>query len=180
MKTLRIIITGTLIAILSGCVPSLNPLFTDKDLIFDTTLLGDWKNKEEKWSFEKNGDNKYKLTHLDNGNQATFSAHLVKINDFTFLDISPLDLKSKNYLYEAHLFPVHTFSKIEIEKEQIVIRMLDPDMLEKAINDKKVEIAHVKSQDDRILLTASTKDLQIFVQSELELFGEPLTLKKEE
>lgn len=41
MKALRIIVTATLIAILSGCVPSLNPLFTVEDLIFDTTLLGD-------------------------------------------------------------------------------------------------------------------------------------------
>ena len=54
--------------------------------------------------------------------------------------------------------------------------MLDPDLLEKAIDQNKVDIAFVESQDCRILLTASTSKLQNFIQSNLELFGEPSIL----
>lgn len=41
------------LACLTGCLPvdSLNPLYTDKDIVFDNTLLGDWvsvnKDNEE-------------------------------------------------------------------------------------------------------------------------------------
>ena len=175
---IKVFVTIMTLAILSGCVGSVNPLFTEKDLIFDAALLGDWKYEKENWLFEKEADNKYKLTHSDNGTLAVFKAYLVKINNLTFLDISPLDINSKNYFYEMHSLPVHTFWKIEIEKEQIVIKMLDPDLLEKAIDQNKVDIAFVESQDCRILLTASTSKLQNFIQSNLELFGEPSILKR--
>jgi hypothetical protein len=40
----RYLVLLALLAFLTGCVPvdSLNPLYTDKDVVFDETLLGSW------------------------------------------------------------------------------------------------------------------------------------------
>ena len=45
-------------AIVTGCVPTLNPIYTDKDLIFDPALLGTWGSDDprEKWVFEKTNE----------------------------------------------------------------------------------------------------------------------------
>ena len=32
--------------LLGGCVPSLQPLFTDRDLVFDPGLIGTWKDTD--------------------------------------------------------------------------------------------------------------------------------------
>lgn len=64
------------LACLTGCLPvdSLNPLYTDKDIVFDNTLLGDWvsvnkDNEESTLRFvtlaEKGKDNNFKDSGYD-------------------------------------------------------------------------------------------------------------------
>lgn len=185
MKTKKHFITAALIAMLSGCIPSLNPLYTDKDLIFKSELIGTWTaiKSKETWTFEKKSDKKYKLIHSEKNNQATFEAHLVKIGDFLFLDIYPGDFKSDNYLYQAHLYPVHTFSKIKIESDKLTIVMFDPSWLEEGIEKKQIDVEHVKPSGGTILLTASTENLQKFVLQHANnenAFQDALILKKKD
>ena len=52
---------------LTACIPSVHPFYSDKDVVFDPRLLGEWleKDKEEKpqsWHFEKAEDNAYRLS----------------------------------------------------------------------------------------------------------------------
>ncbi|OQX97281.1 MAG: hypothetical protein B6I24_09370 [Bacteroidetes bacterium 4572_128] len=104
-------------------IPSLNPLY----------LLGTWASTEEKmnesWAFEKDKvvKNSYKLIHTKNGEKRELNAVLVKIGNDIFIDIfiNQLKLEFDNYLYRSHFFPVHTFSKIKIEKDEIIIQMFD-------------------------------------------------------
>lgn len=174
---------GVILSFLTGCIPSLNPLYTDKDLIFKSELIGTWteEKSKESWTFEKTNEKEYKLTHSQDNNNATFKAHLVNIGEFTYLDLYPNDLKSKDYLYEMHLYPVHTFSKIKITNDKLTIEMLDPSWLEKGLETNQINIDHVKSTDGAILLTASTEDLQKFIlmyNDSKGVFQEPLALKK--
>lgn len=179
MKIAKISIFLMLAGVLGACVPSLNPLFTDKDVIFDTNLLGSWQGAEnETWLFEADESNSYKLTHLDENKKAVFNVHLAKIKDLTFLDIFPSELGSVNYLYEMNMFRSHTFFKVEIENKQVQLQMLDFDLIKEKNKAKPLGVTHVKSQDGRILLTASTEELQKFVVSNVDLFGEKLILKK--
>jgi hypothetical protein len=171
------------IFILTGCIPSLNPLYTEKDLIFKSELLGTWTEakSKESWTFDKRNEKEYKLTHSMNNNNATFRVHLVKIGESLFFDLYPEDLKSDNYLYQMHLYPVHTFSKIKITNHQLTIEMFDPLWLEEGIETNQINISHIKSSDGTILLTASTEDIQKFIFKYTDskgVFQEPLTLKK--
>ncbi|MDP1726341.1 MAG: hypothetical protein Q8M15_06125 [Bacteroidota bacterium] len=183
MKTKKLIMALGIISILTGCIPSLNPLYTSMDLIFKSEFLGTWKETKsiDSWTFEQKSDKEYKLTHTEDNKHATFRAHVVKIGEFLFLDLYPEELKSVDHLYQIHFFPVHTFSKIKIINDQLTIEMFDPSWLEKGIESNQINIAHIKSSDGTILLTASTEELQKFVLKYADtkgVFQEPLTLKK--
>jgi len=86
----RLILPLALLAALAGCVPSLNPLYIEKDLVFDPALLGVWgePNAKETWTFEKAGEKKYKLLQTDNdGRTGEFEVHLLKLSNHYFLDL---------------------------------------------------------------------------------------------
>ena len=80
-----------LAAILGGCVPSLHPLYTDKDLAFEEKLSGSWSDSEQIWKFEGDSEEKsYELIILDKDlKKGEFTAHLVKIDNMLFLDLFP-------------------------------------------------------------------------------------------
>lgn len=42
MKALKVLAVALLPSLFLGCVSSVNPLFTENDLIFNHQLLGDW------------------------------------------------------------------------------------------------------------------------------------------
>jgi hypothetical protein len=85
MNTKLAIALGLIIAFMSGCISSLNPLYTDKDIIFKKELIGTWTDAKtgESWSFEKLKENGYTLVRKEEGAQSTFRAVLVKIGDYT-------------------------------------------------------------------------------------------------
>ncbi len=89
MKNFIKLLTLSFLFMLAGCVPSLNPLYTDQDLIFDSALLGVWTDKDSKetWAFTEAGEKEYKLLYTEeDGRKGEFKAHLLKIEGKTFLD----------------------------------------------------------------------------------------------
>ena len=77
---------------LAGCVPSLNPLYTEKDLIFDEALLGVWSEKENSndgWTFRKRDEKSYLLVVQAGEKSSPFIAHLVQLGKYRFLDLYP-------------------------------------------------------------------------------------------
>jgi hypothetical protein len=92
-----------LAVLLAACGPasSLNPLFADKDLVFDPTLVGEWSEKgpdHGRLRFEQTGATAYRAISIDphgSGGGATetpYEAHLVRLGAYRFLDVSPLQL----------------------------------------------------------------------------------------
>ena len=74
----RHLVLLALVACLTGCVPvaSLNPLYTDKDVVFDESLLGEWvgadANEKGGMKFIKEGNDAYVVVSSDtdaNGEQ---------------------------------------------------------------------------------------------------------------
>src|SRR5215471_5814269 len=101
--TLMTVAVAALTALLAACGPasSLNPLFTDKDLIFDPALVGEWIEKrpdQARLRFEQTGPTAYRAISIDHngsGDSATetpYEAHLVRLGAYQFLDVSPLQL----------------------------------------------------------------------------------------
>jgi hypothetical protein len=173
-----LLLTCAVAAVMLGCVPSLHPLYTDNDLVFEPGLVGKWgkPNETDSWTFEKSGDKSYTLTTTDEGVPGKFEAHLVRLGKHLFLDTYPVEPNFKNNFYKGHLMRVHYFWKVTLKGNKLEIAGLMPDWLKDMIGEKKITVRHETLPDDKgILLTASTKDLQALITKHAEdpkAFGE--------
>jgi hypothetical protein len=146
----------------SGCLPSLYPLYTDDTLVFYEELAGKWTNGDEIWQFTKAGPKEYHLRVFDGGKEARFETHLVKLGDMTYLDIFPgqNDEVFENVpdFYKFHIIAAHTFIKVELGPDLQLGWVYLGELLEKDPN-----LLNHEKFDDNIVLTASTKKLQEFI-----------------
>lgn len=185
-KSCKVGIAVLIIAALVGCVPSWNPLYTDKDLVVDPQLAGVWKGDEgETWKFEKQDAKNYKLTYTDKEGKATFLAHLLKIKERRFLDLHLHDKAEEelklNALAIMTLVPMHLFLRVDEIGGSLKMAAVNPEALEKHLEKDPKAVAHLK-QGDRVVFSAKTEDLQAFVMKHAEgeeLFGSPFTLARE-
>lgn len=151
---------------MAGCLPSLHPLYNDKTLIFKEGLIGKWMGDDSVWQFSRTGEKEYELRiHNDEEELGRFAAHLVEIKGLMFLDLFPDDepLEDLDDFYKIHLLPVHTFMKVDQINPNLRLRMIDYDEVKEMIESNPNVIKHEVVDDDRIVLTAGTEELQNFV-----------------
>jgi hypothetical protein len=116
MNMKKVLAVISAVCFIVGCIPSLHPLYTENDLIFEKALVGTWvdENPENTWTFSQSGEKEYKLIYSEDGKPGEFTAHLLKIKDKMFIDLYPAEpeLKANNGFYKAHLIPCLYPSKI--------------------------------------------------------------------
>ena len=155
-----------LCALVAGCVPSLQPLYTPETIAFDPALVGAWcqTNKQDRWEFSKKDGNAYKLIYTDNEKRrAEFTAYLVRVQSRFFLDLYPEDSDAKlNDLFATHLLPVHTFLWVQQVEPAPHLAMMRPDVLKKQLEAQPGAVKHEPLKDN-VLLTAAPKELQAFL-----------------
>lgn len=196
MRTLKLIVLLGIFVLSLSCVLSLNPLYTEKDLVVEPKIEGNWADKEGKeiWTFEKASEKSYKLTIVqkeksgesseksETEEPVKFAVHLVKLGNYIFMDLYPQEPDIKNDFYKWHLLPAHSFSRIWIEQDNVKISMLSIDWFKKMIEKKKVKIAYEKIDENRFVMTAPTEKLQKFVlkyAEDSEAFPEPAELYRQ-
>ncbi len=161
MKNIIKLVTLGFLLIFAGCVQSLNPLYTEQDLIFETALLGVWTDKDstETWELTKTNEKQYKLVITDeDGKTGEFTAHLLKIDGKTFMDLMPVELAlPQNNFYKEHFVPTHTFAQISQTAPTVQISFLEPKWLGKFLAKKPSAVRHEKMGEE-IFLTASPKE----------------------
>jgi hypothetical protein len=111
----RYLVLLALVALMTGCVPvdSLNPLYTDKDVVFDESLLGEWvgpdANDTGTMKFIKAGKDAYVIVMTDNdgpnGEQKTtfYDAHLLSLSGQKFLDVQLQEWGASPASYALHV-----------------------------------------------------------------------------
>ena len=199
-----------LAGLVAGCVPivSLNPLFTQGDLVFDEKLLGTWSDKEGDsgtiWEFARFEESAvqglpkdlqsefkrlYRLNLTDkDGHKGVLAACLVKLGDRRFLDIFPDQFPSgepepekTKLMYNAFLFvPSHSFIRVDAAGDQLKVRFTDDDEFNKLVDAEPKAVAYIETEE-RPILTASTKELQTFVTKyadDTRLFPHEVTLSQ--
>jgi len=177
-----------LAALLGGCIPifSINPLYTEKDVVFKEELLGAWadaNSPEGAWEFKRDDESKNVYTLIvDIGDNAKglFDTHLVDLKGQLFLDVYPaqkgfdqtmesLEEKAKDPnstvwpLNFAFLVPVHTFIKVDSIEPMLTMRLTDDELMKKLLEQDPNAVRHAVLEEDRVVLTAPTKELQAFV-----------------
>ncbi|MEM1323449.1 MAG: hypothetical protein AAGG75_24495 [Bacteroidota bacterium] len=156
-----------LLLLINGCIPSIHPLYTQKDLIKDDRIVGTWGEAPKKqWIFKALSNKSYGLSYSDEEVEDKFVTHLLKLGDNYYLDFYPQEdhkeADAHTILGYMTQLPVHNFAKLEINETQIQMHFFDTEWLEKLFEQRKIRIKHEKTSN-YILLTAPTKDLQQFI-----------------
>ncbi len=152
--------------LLTSCIPSVHPLYTDQNLIFDPMLVGVWADKEGKatWTFTKRGEKAYTLVYVDQtGEKGDFAVHLLKVGDLRFLDLYPADPDlQQNDFFKVHLLRVHTFIRLQHLQDSLQLAFMKPDWIKSYLQEHPDAIKHERV-DDGVVLTAQPKELQAFL-----------------
>ncbi len=175
MNTKMLATLGLVALLLGGCiVQSIQPLFTDKEMVPCPQLAGDWVQTEDaietgRWSFVPE-EGRYRLTHTDEQHhQATFLVTAGKLGTNIVLDMFPEDTLPKgqvNDLMAAHLIPAHVFAKAVKTNDALMLVLMDLEWLGKHLKANPAAVAHFWRRDgdnEYPILTASSSDLQKFI-----------------
>jgi len=179
----RSMLVGLLIIIVAaGCVPTLQPVYTERDLIFDTAVLGFWRQQESTatWDFAQAGEKEYLLRYTDqDGRTGQFNARLANVGGVKFLDLFPIkeDLASSEF-YKFHLLPIHTVYVVRQTTPNLQLDGFDLEWLDKFLAENPDALPHSTYNGQR-LITASTEQLQSFLLEHQAQFTATFELAKE-
>jgi hypothetical protein len=166
-KTMKWFLPGFL-SRLTGCVPSLRPLYTDKDVIFDQSVLGVWAEdgSKETWALTRGGEQEYRLVHTDeDGKKGEFAAHLLNVEGRMDLDLYPVEPElPQNDFYRDHMLRVHSFVAVLQTEATIRISSLEPEWLKKFLDKQPSALRHEKINDE-VVITARRRICRCFCSS---------------
>lgn len=164
-KTLALFLFAILMSGAGCFVRSLHPIYTERDLVFEPALLGEWSEagSKELWKFSRDDANGYIFVHTDeDGRRGDFRARLAKIGNVLFLDLAPIGSDSKgNLLHGLHFVPVHSFLHVERVGPTLRVRAPDQAWLERFLAAHPDAVRH-DTIDGDLVLTAPTGELQAF------------------
>lgn len=157
--------------LLAVCFPSVHPYYTEKDLVFEPRLVGDWCEKEKEqesavWRFVKKDDLSYDLTIREkDGKEGQFVARFFKLKGESFLDLIPAKcdyVETQAEIVACAMLPGHLLVRVVQTDAELGFAFFDWDWLDKLLKENPQALAHLR-QDDRVVITAPTKALQRFV-----------------
>ena len=155
--------------IFTACVPSIHPLYTPEDIVYDDSLVGAWVDiaADETWIFSKADNGEYKVVQIaDDGNMGEFGVRLVRVGTETFVDMDPV----KSGFLKDHFLATHTFVHLIKKGDKVQVSVLEPKWIKETLTDRPQLLRHEKV-DGEIILTASPKDLQTFLLANLKTRG---------
>ena len=180
---------GTLAALFTGClVVSVYPYYNEKDLVFETGLVGSWSKTDgqsERWKFEKQDTNTYQLTVTNSSGTNVMQAHLFKLRGQLFIDLYAPDASTD---VQPPPIPSHLLLRVQSLSPSLKLTVLDfawlRDLLLKNPKALRHEIIKTndKPEDRPIALTADTAELQAFLAKHLdtkEAWSDPFELKRD-
>lgn len=185
MRILRSLPIFAVLLLMTACVPSLYPLYTERDLVFEPSLVGTWVVEDDGhqtiWTLSKSGEGYEMVDVEEEEDPARFVVRMVKLGGHTFLDLYPAQQELNNGLYKLHMIRAHTFMKVTLAGDSLGVTMLDQDWLMKALKAKEPELAHQKLADGDLLMTATTAELQEFILkscADPAAFGDPVVFTR--
>ena len=161
---------------------SVEPLYeehlgkADPDVVFDQSLVGAWGQMDNDclWILTIKADDQAYALNMSPAPEckseekpSRYEGHLVRLESHRFLDIASLS----DEVCELCL-PLHTFLLVSQENDILTLIPIDQNWMAKALNAKKVILAHLPRQNaprevltdrDAVVLTASSKELKAFV-----------------
>ena len=168
---MRRCIRGLLLAVVvaaGGCVPTLNPLFTSKDVAYDPMLEGIWQDAEATWTirpFDAKGGRYQLRTEMKDQPPGEWYATLGILGTNRFLELLPQrpnEIHPKTF-YGGHFVPLRSFWKVSLAGDTLTLTSMSTRWLEAMLKQNKVSINYAKPEGGMLFLTATTPELQEFV-----------------
>ena len=168
-----------LVAVLcQGClVRSLRPFYHDEDIVFKNELIGTWADEDKsEWRIHANPFKKgtYEIHLKEKTREVAFLGALFMINGDLYLDVYPVEDNTQEVtLFDLHMVPTHSVARVvSLDQNTASIKWFNEDWLHSLFEQKKIRISHAVVPDDKgkldkdgsYLLTASTDELQAFLQ----------------
>jgi hypothetical protein len=184
---------ASLVAAAVGCqtVPCLSPLYAEHNLAWEPELIGLWVAPDDSQAlrFEAVPENSYRLTYRIRNTEAIlfqlqFQAHLLRLGNELFLDLVPEDMAAEPLLrHEAspELIPVHFFCRLRRNGDELQVALPNREWLQRKLRNGEVQLAHHDLGGSGFQVTASTEELQNFVQEHLsdeDAFSKPLGFRR--
>ena len=178
---------------LSGCTYSTNPIFTEKDNVFDEAFLGAWetdmfdlrKFEVTRWGPEEKSY-RVVLRNETDGGKGTFQLFLSQIDRTKFLTCKFEKPNSEKVSPEEPAAAYLTFAIDQLKDGELKTRHLRGDWLAMQVKSNPPVLKHEwhartgDSEKKDLRLTASTPELRAFVLSNLDKRDAwmPVTFKK--
>jgi hypothetical protein len=187
MKKFPAIAAIVLLLGLSSCLSTIHPIFTEKDLLFDQKLIGNWRHNaetaeltvqitqaaghdfDELPTLRKLQGKAYKVVYKDeDGNvEGAYFGFLVKLGKNYYMDFYPAETpatKTYDEFYCRHYTKMHTAYRINfISANSFELKQLDEAFLKNLIKEKKIRISHELTEDETFVVTAPTEELQQYI-----------------
>lgn len=148
--------------LLSGCVVSVDPVLTESEAHFDTSLLGSWEEVggTDRARISGGSGDTYVIEYSMGGKMGRFEARLGRLGDQRVLDLWPAP-DDHDFLepYNGLLVGGHILLALDTVSEGVRLRMLDPDSLLRALRVGEVPLHH-RSREDRLVLHGTTDQLR--------------------
>ncbi len=166
MRTIKLMVVLLVMLLLSACddVVSLAPLYDDTTLISVPELAGTWRvDTNATWTISPAGTKKYHLVIEDvegqgagerRVTQTKVEVGLVRLSGKLFMDLMSEDFGMTSA-------PAHIFARIEIEQDVLHVGWVD-DAWMKEMLELNRHLTWSTADHGKIVLTSSTRDLQLF------------------
>lgn len=186
MKMLKTLVpVAVLLLLVSGCyVQSINPYYTDEDLVKDDALIGTWlvkdnsSDKQEEWAFENNEDNSLVLRITKEDATDTVKVRTFELNGVKLMDLYPgesgIDPQT-HFISAFQWVPVHLLAKYEVDAEQgqLLVYPLSVEWFKDMALKRKLDIEYTVYEKNQVLLTADSAQIREFLSEHLdEAFAE--------
>ncbi|HEY0680508.1 MAG TPA: hypothetical protein VGD17_19640 [Chitinophagaceae bacterium] len=187
MKKLHVIAVMILLLGLSSCLSTVHPIFTEKDLVFDQKLIGNWKEKKDSLNgsveitlatnkdldeipqLRKFAGKTYMIRVLSTSGEieSAYFGFMLKLGKNYYFDYFPAEtptLKTYDDFYKSHFVKLHTSYRIQITSPRsFQMQQLDENYLQNLIREKKIRIRHETRENGNFVVTASTEELQQYL-----------------
>jgi hypothetical protein len=191
MKNSLLVLLGFLFLIIfNSCLSTLYPFFTEKDVVFNSTIIGEWQYvaksgkgsilfeviPDEKLSelgpgIRKIAGNGYLATWKDSTGKVDSKSFvfLAKIGKFLYMDNYPAEMdleKPVANIFKQHQLKMHSCYRIDIRsRDGFEMKRLERSFLDNLIAKNQIRIHHeqIGGVENKIIVTASTEELQAYL-----------------
>jgi hypothetical protein len=153
---------------LTGCTaPSLEPLYSAQDQVFDQNLLGVWNRTDKDDGAEKlivmHGDGaEYSVLRMTDSIEG-FTVRLVELGSVRFADVAPVLLNESSKSVASSLFVQgHGLARVTVHGDTLTVALLDIDWIKQNEGTAAAPLVLNTRSSPGYLITASTAQLREF------------------